>query len=323
MGNALREDGRPEEAIPYYVKALEIEPNDAETYNNLGVAFKDKSDLNEAISCFQKALRLKPGYVAATINIGMALQEKGAAEEAIAVFRHVIALDPENVSARYLLASLTGETIETAPQQYVVGLFDWYAKWFDRHLEEELEYEAPRLLRKSLDSLVTDHVRFNSALDLGCGTGLSGAAFRTISECLSGIDVSSKMVQQARKKGIYDRLYVQDIVSYLLDTDERFDLFIAADVFIYIGDLKPVFDVVRNCRLGRAYFLFSTESHDGSNYILQQTGRYAHAGSYIQSLAKQHGFEVETNRPAVIRKERGKGIMGRLFILRYGVGLTN
>jgi predicted TPR repeat methyltransferase len=317
MGNALKEGGRSDEAIAYYRKALKIEPNDAAIYNNMGMAFKDKGELDEAIACYRDALRLKPHYAAASYNMGMALQEKGKLKEAITFFRRVIDLEPKNVSARHLLAALTGKTTEIAPRQYVAELFDEYSKRFDQHLLKELRYETPRLLRQSLNSLVNEDACFRNTIDLGCGSGLSGIEFRTISDRLCGVDISPRMLAEANKKGIYDLLQLGDVVEYLNDTDEKYDLFVAADVFTYIGNLEPIFAAVRKCTLGPAYFLFSTESCDRSHYVLRQTGRYAHSVSYIQLLAKKHDFVIKTNQSAALRKEGEESVIGNLFIIKY------
>ena len=49
-------------------------------------------------------------------------------------------------------------------------------------------------------------MRFGTMLDLGCGTGLAGEAFRPHVDWLEGVDLSPGMIAQARKKTIYDRL---------------------------------------------------------------------------------------------------------------------
>ncbi len=76
-------------------------------------------------------------------------------------------------------------------------LFDQYAPRFDRALAD-LSYSAPEKLREA----VTKHAtRFGTMLDLGCGTGLAGAAFRPHVDWLVGLDLSPKMIEEARKKG--------------------------------------------------------------------------------------------------------------------------
>ena len=85
-------------------------------------------------------------------------------------------------------------------------------------------------------------MHFAHALDLGCGTGLAGVAFRDCVERLEGIDLSPGMVAEARAKGIYDALHVGEVVAHLkAATDRQFDLILAADVLVYVGDLAPLF----------------------------------------------------------------------------------
>ena len=50
-------------------------------------------------------------------------------------------------------------------------------------------------------------------LDLGCGTGLAGEALRRRAAWLEGVDLSSGMIDQARRKGLYDRLEVAEAVT--------------------------------------------------------------------------------------------------------------
>ena len=56
MGNALKDQGKLEEAIEAYNKALAIKPDYAEAYNNMGIALKDQGKLEEAIEAYNKAL---------------------------------------------------------------------------------------------------------------------------------------------------------------------------------------------------------------------------------------------------------------------------
>jgi len=90
----------------------------------------------------------------------------------------------------------------------------------------------------------------------------------------------------------------------------------AADVFIYTGNLEPLFKSIAGCLERSAYFIFSTESTEGNGYALLETGRYAHSREYIESLAEGYFFDVEKCDPAGIRKEHGKWIEGDIFVLK-------
>ncbi|RLC23963.1 MAG: hypothetical protein DRH56_07065 [Deltaproteobacteria bacterium] len=171
------------------------------------------------------------------------------------------------------------------------------------------------MLKSALETVTGREIRFRNAMDLGCGTGLSGAAFRPNCDRLSGIDLSPNMIEAAREKELYDSLEVGDFLTLLREKKDPFDLVIAADVLVYIGDLAPVFQSVRSCLNRDGYLVFSTEKTDREGYVLRDTGRYAHSREYIESLAERSGFSLLACRTANIRKDREAWIEGNLFVL--------
>ncbi|MHC4474101.1 MAG: tetratricopeptide repeat protein [Planctomycetota bacterium] len=317
LGLTLYSQNRVDDAIASYRKVTEINPTDAEAFLELGNLFEERGDLNEAISCFRQTIQLQPDFIAAHNNMGNALEKLGKLDDAIACFQRVVELDPTHSSAKHHLSALSGQTTDTAPMEYVKELFDRYASSFDQHLVKQLEYEIPNLLRRSFNDLVKTGLCFQNVIDLGCGTGLSGEEFRSISNCLTGVDISPRMVEEAREKGIYDVLHAGDMLEFLQGTAEKFDLFVATDVFVYVGNLEPIFAAIQSCSARNAYFAFSTESCKGDSYILRPTGRYAHSLPYIQLLAVQHCFVIEMNPATVIRRQEQERIMGNCFVLKY------
>ena len=55
MGVTLQEQGKLDEAIEAYKKAISIKPDYAEAYNNMGIALKEQGKLDEAIEAYTKA----------------------------------------------------------------------------------------------------------------------------------------------------------------------------------------------------------------------------------------------------------------------------
>ena len=84
---ALKDQGKLEEAIKAYKKALSFKPDYADAYNNMGNALQEQGKLEEAIEAYNKALSLKPDYAEAYYNMGVALQEQGKLEEAIEAYQ--------------------------------------------------------------------------------------------------------------------------------------------------------------------------------------------------------------------------------------------
>ena len=82
MGNALKDQGKLEEALEAYNKALAIKPHNAQAYNNMGNTLQKQGKLDEAIEAFKKALSIKPDYAGTYYNMGIALKDQGKLEEA-------------------------------------------------------------------------------------------------------------------------------------------------------------------------------------------------------------------------------------------------
>lgn len=355
LGNALMEQGSVKEALKHYRRAVQIDPAFAEAHNNIGNVLESLGRWDKARRSFQQALRVNPGYATAHYNLGNLFQRTGRFEDAatayqaalditpetvgalhnlgavliklgrkddaLAALRKCVELNPGHDKARHMLAALMGETTETAPREYVQDLFDNYAHKFDQHLQEVLEYKIPEYLRCSVDRLLsgkTGRNRFAKALDLGCGTGLVGDKFRDIVDEFHGVDLSPKMLTKAAEKGVYDTIYEDDVVAFFDKPHGRisaYDLISAADVFIYVGNLVPVFAVVKNHLVNKGLFIFSIEGLDEGTYALRQSGRYAHNTDYVHRLASEHGFKVESCDPIMVRNEKGGPIPGYVIVL--------
>jgi predicted TPR repeat methyltransferase len=153
-------------------------------------------------------------------------------------------------------------------------------------------------------------------LDLGCGTGLSGAVLRGLARQLTGIDLSPRMLAHARGRGLYDRLIEGDIVPVLAGLGTNFDLVAAADVFVYFGDLEALLASAARALRPGGWLAFSVESLSAGEYHLQPTGRYAHAPAYIGVLAQRHGLTRVAERDVTLRVEQGKPVAGLLQLWR-------
>ena len=316
LGITLKELGKLDEAEASYREAIALKPNLAQAHNNLGAALQELGRLDEAEASYKQAIALKPDAAGAHSNLGATLTELGRLDDAAASYRRLITLEPENSSAKHLLDALSGKTTETAPLDYVEKLFDNYASKFEKSLVANLEYKIPKLIAEIIlrdnnaDSL-------GSIIDLGCGTGLVGAEIKQVCTHLKGLDLSQKMLFEAKKKGIYDELIKQDILGYLASADLNFDYFIATDVFIYVGDLSDVFHLIKSRNKKSGKLVFSTEHYNGDDYSLQQSGRYSHSKIYIDSLCETFGYKLRHFENQALRKEKKQDISGGLYLLDF------
>jgi predicted TPR repeat methyltransferase len=315
-GNALRERKRYEEALLAYEAALVLKPDLAEAHLGRGDALYELKRYREALTAFDRAIALKASLANAWLGRGDASRVMGQGADAIAAYQQALALGGNADVIRYSLAALGAEPLPAlSPQNYIVGLFDMYAETFDRDLVDKLNYQSPRLLAQLIARTVPADARLD-ILDIGCGTGLMGEGLRALKRTLTGIDLSSNMLEQARRRGIYDRLIQSDIAAFLDAQTDQFDLTVSTDVFIYIGDLAGIFAGVRRALRSDGLFCFSVEAADGGDFVLQPTLRYAHSLTYLTRLAGQNDLIVMTVEPHAVRREAQASIAGYNIVMR-------
>ena len=124
------------------------------------------------------------------------------------------------------------------------------------------------------------------------------------------------MLEKARARNIYTRLYKDDIASFLAGQEDSCDLILSGDVFVYIGDLVEIFPACVRALRKRGLLSFSIEkSTDDQPYTLRQSGRYAHNPDYINDLATASGLDCVVVEDVVVREEFGESIEGQVYVL--------
>ena len=320
LGVILKAEGHLLRAIDYYRRALEINPTLGETYNNLGNAYQEIGELQEAIDAYLQAADLLPDSDAVHYNVGMLLNRQGARLDALAHLKRALEINPERTDALHLVAALEGRTTSTAPLDYVRKLFDDYAPRFEAHLVGDLGCR----IHVEMVGLINKHRgdrQFAHALDLGCGTGLTGGAARGFVDRLTGVDVSEKMLRQAEVKGLYDDLLASDMHTYLEETEDRPDLVLSADVFIYIGALDETVRLIADRLQIGGLFAFSVEEEvPSAAWILRPSGRYGHGDAYISSLMRENGLMVVDKLHTNLRTDRSDPIRGVIYLAEKVAG---
>ncbi len=159
--------------------------------------------------------------------------------------------------------------------------------------------------------------KFGSVLDLGCGTGLAGAAFRLVCDWLVGVDLSPAMLAQARTKGLYDRLVegeVRDFLSKESSAKANYHLIVAADVFMYLDNLAPVLAAAARVLAPAGLIAFSVETHDGDGVILRDTLRYAHGAALVGGALETAGLKLLSLDSAATRTEKKVPVSGLIIV---------
>lgn len=315
LGLLLVAQRRDNEARPCFEAALAAEPDNPATQLHLAQTLARLGHLEEALRAAQRLQGAEPLSGAAWALCGNLLKDMGRPAEAAAALRRAVELGAQDPALHYLLASLDGGPAPPQPPAaYVAALFDSYSDGFDEHLVQRLGYSAPQTL---IEPLAATGLGFAAALDLGCRTGLCGALLRPLCQRLVGVDLSAAMLAQAQGRALYDELHQADVAAFMQSTPERFDLLLAADVFIYIGALEAVFAAARRVLLPGGCLAFSVEEATAPvDYELRTSSRYAQSERYLLSLAGQHGLEVQHSTRGSLRLEQGKPVAGLYLWLR-------
>ena len=319
-------NNRLSEATRLYREALATKPDFEFAHRDLGNVLERLGRPDEAIASYRRAIAIDERMIDAHQYLGNLLLNRGATQEAIACYENIVKLDPGHPIG-HLARALSGGDSERAPSEYVQKLFDQYAPNFDSHLASALRYSDPDKLAALLRHYRRSEDEKWAVLDLGCGTGLAGAAIAPFAGKIVGVDLSSNMLQKARARGLYDRLVQLDLLTMMKAEDAAaYDLILAADVFVYLGKLDElVKEAHRLLRVG-GLFAFSVESLEalkperaGSqrrDYRLTATARYAHSIDYLSRMAGENSFDILTTVANQIRLEKGNSVNGYLAVWR-------
>jgi predicted TPR repeat methyltransferase len=310
-GAALLGAGRLDEADQAFARAAELAPERAGPWYNRAAVARQRGDIATTIAHYRAGLERVPDHLPILQSLGPLLTTHGDRDEAIAIHERTLAIAPDHVGARHLLAAARGESPPAPPPGFVSATFDGYAATFETHLRDTLQYRGPELIRAALGS-----ERAARALDLGCGTGLAGAAVRDLVDHLDGVDASPAMITEARKKAVYDELHAADAIELLDAGGPPYDLVVAADVLIYIGELGPLFAAVRRRLAPGGRFAFTVEPSDQPGWQLAPSARYVHGRDHVEAVAAACGLAIEHFARGTLRTEREVPVPADVFVLR-------
>ncbi len=184
-------------------------------------------------------------------------------------------------------------------------LYDRWAKTYDTELIDENDYAQPRRCAEMLSRYLAD--RQAQILDVGCGTGLSGAAllgagYRTVDGC----DFSPGMLAKARDAGVYRRLFEADLNDPPLDAGSgSYDAAVAVGVFSFSHIDPGALDEILRILAPGAPLVIGLNEHFYDEGALTGKLTALDAAGRIDRLAEEHGDHI-----------RGTGVTGWVIAVR-------
>lgn len=315
---------RPLDAAASYERAIALRPDHVNAHNNLGNVWKELGEPDKARASFARALQHNPGNADTHYNLGILCSDQGSFEEAEQHFRRCLACDPnDRRGAGMLLAHLgAGAAPHQTPQAQLLDLYDVRARFWDQEgayfgavlVAEAFRRHAPPAPPQARPDI----------LDIGCGTGLVGTQIADLAGGLDGVDISAAMLEKAKAKGVYQRLFAADLVSFMAGRQDSYDAILGAAALIHFGDLRPLFQAASHALRGGGLFIFTVFPHEASaDYAvasgarLARSGCFAHGLAYLERLAAEAEFSVLELKKTVHEYDQdNKPVAGVLAVLR-------
>jgi predicted TPR repeat methyltransferase len=354
LGNALVERGRLDEAIDAYRRSIDLDPTNPDALNNLGSLQIAQGRLEESEAAYLKALELNPEHLNALINLGNLRSDQGRHNEALALYWKAVGLNPANLEsqhrlgyayyavkqfeaaaeafrlwlqtepgnpvAQHMLAALSGENIPArASDAYIEQTFDGFAASFDAKLEM-LSYRAPQLIGAAVSRVAGEPGADRAILDAGCGTGLCGPLLAPYASRLTGVDLSARMLDAARLRGVYHELVKQELTSFIRARPSSADIITSADTLCYFGALEEVFTASARALRDDGFLIFSVEAaipeEAPQGFRINPHGRYSHTQPYLENVLGRAGLETVSVRAEVLRSENHLPVNGFVVTAR-------
>jgi predicted TPR repeat methyltransferase len=351
LGNICQDSGAPERAIACFRCVLDLQPGDIAARGNLALLIQEAGNLTEAAAELRTLLKFAPGEETALRMLSRVLRSLRQYEEEVNVIRELLRRFPHDANLKTELSRsyfLWFDSVDREAEKAKVVLAEWYAfdpqdpiclhmrasfavgdeplratdRYVERHFDEfaqsfdevltNLQYSGPTLMKQALEAAEPNPRGVHATVDLGCGTGLGGALIKPWASSLVGVDLSQKMLDLAKKRGVYNELVHEELTAFVLARPGAFDLAICMETLLYFGDWDVLFAAVARSLRPGGRFIFTAELlEDGDKeYALLTSGRYAHRQSYVCDALKKAGFVVERNEIVELRKHYGEIVKG-------------
>ena len=312
--------GHMDQALEWARQGVQDHPERLELRLFLGQTLVARRDYAEARTQFEFIRQRLPSNADALLGLMACERIIGDPERCKALADAALALRPDDANVRFWREVAHGRTPATKPAPLVTGLYDDYAPSYDMHMVRGLKYRVPERIAQLLKQAYPE-LRFN-LLDLGCGTGLVGLYLGPIQGYIIGVDLSPRMIEEAKRHNVYERFHTVNVLAAVADTPaNHYEAITCADALCDIGDPAPVIlNALRILKPG-GYFIFSCEranEDEADDLVLRpDSTRYAHKLSAIKRLCESAGFtDIVVEELPALRVEDEQPVPGFLVQAR-------
>jgi predicted TPR repeat methyltransferase len=201
-----------------------------------------------------------------------------------------------------------------------VGIFDTFAENYDAQLAK-IKNNGPSMIYTALVELDLPKTQTRRILDAGCGTGLCAGFLRQYAKEIVGADLSTKMLEKAHEKQLYDFLSRTDLAMLATFPEGGFDMIVCADVLVYFGALNTVFANFQKSLKPGGWLLLTVETEPEDDlktgFKLHSAGRYKHTDAYVRQCLTDSGFpKPKLMEHGRLRNEMARPVLGTIVAVQ-------
>lgn len=280
----------------------------------LGIYHLNAHNINDAIFRFKLVLLINNRNIYAYYNLARCQYSKGNKEKALESLQKCLEINPKFLEAQFLYNILDKKfEVDEIP----ISIIEEYYENFSTSYDEEFSPNQGYFVPDDLSELITKHYKkLNTKikiLDLGCGTGLVGESLGTkFSETeITGIDISLKMLIQAKEKQKYNHIYNnfihQDFRNFIAKTKQKFDIVTACLSLHYQKSFSNTLSSIREILKNDGIVIFAIEKtlHDHQKVNLNYGfENFCYNKSYIKDEIHTSGLHLTEIIESSVKNDR-------------------
>ncbi|MBR5130260.1 MAG: tetratricopeptide repeat protein [Alphaproteobacteria bacterium] len=317
LATLLYRQGRKYEALDHYQEAVIIDSKNMSAVYNLGIIQEDVGEFSEAAGLYFNALVGSFENPALEFRIASVLERlfkssKDGKKQALDFVKGWVKHFPDSVVALHTQDALLGKKSsdkKDIAKAYAEKLYDVFASEYN---------ECMKKMQASVIDAAAEMIQdkqFDSVLDLACGTGTFGLKLKQNFNTLLGVDISQKMLDEAQKTSVYDKLEHMPIDDYFQSSNDKFDLIMALEVTGYLDNLSELFEGAKTHLHSDGQFIFSIEYPlDKNETELSVNGRYLYSMEFTKQALEKAGLTVAEVKEINLRREGNDYAKGAVLI---------
>jgi len=248
-----------------------------------------KGDYKTAKARFKFALKRMPESADCLYGLGHVYYGLKKYDDAIKYLDHALEIDPNHGAANYIKQMIIDpKEIKNIPVELLRDLYN--------AIEHDY-YDQDVKLEEALADFLKDKEGLN-ILDLACGSGRIGEVIHNEGYAITGVDISSNMLERAGElnegdNDTYLRLEEAEVTEFLNSNDKNYDIIIAIGLVERNSSLQKIIQAVAKNMDSKTSFIFNY--WPGDNFKFDDNfWVFSHSDEYIKKTLTKNGLKIDS-----------------------------